>query len=63
MKDSRRIAASRVIIEGKLYRTHVVELDSDDNVIRHYDLSEELPSTEWHNEISIGKGKVKVIHT
>ena len=42
----RRIAASRVYINGKEFHNHVVEL-LDNHLLRHYPLTEELPMTEW----------------
>lgn len=45
----RRIAAHIMTINGIEYMNHVIELDSDDSVIRHYPLTHELPQTEWRN--------------
>ena len=43
----RRVAASRVYINEKEFRTnHVVEL-FDHHVVCHYPLQGELPMTEW----------------
>jgi len=47
----RRIAASHVTINGHDYRNHVVELDEQGLIIRHYPLTEELPHTEWHQHL------------
>ena len=46
----RRIAAHKVRIDGHEYLNHVVELDENDNIIRHYPLTKELANTEWRNQ-------------
>ena len=42
----RRVAASRVYINEKEFRNHVVEL-FDHLLVNHYPLAGELPMTEW----------------
>lgn len=42
----RRVAATRVYINKKEFRNHVVEL-FDHLLVNHYPLEGELPMTEW----------------
>lgn len=42
----RRIAANRIVVDGREYVRHVVEL-SDGHVTSHYALIGEQPFTEW----------------
>lgn len=49
----KRIASLTVIIHGKKYVRHVVELSDDGKLINHYPLTHELPNTEWTQETLI----------
>ena len=52
----RRVAASRVYINEKEFRNHVVEL-FDHLVVNHYALEGELPMTEWLGGTIIIRGR------
>lgn len=43
----RRIAANRVIVDGRELRQCAVELDAEGIVTDYYEFSGELPFTEW----------------
>lgn len=52
----RRVAASRVYINDKEFRNHVVEL-FEHTLVNHYPLQGELPMTEWLGGTIIIRGK------
>ncbi|MBQ0143259.1 MAG: hypothetical protein KBT06_10795 [Prevotellaceae bacterium] len=45
----KRIAAHHMTLGGIMYVNHVVELDDNGSIVKHYPLLEELPQTEWMN--------------
>lgn len=47
----KRIAISKLILRnGDVLKNQVVEIDETTNeVVNYYSLTEELPSTEWHD--------------
>lgn len=57
----RRVAASKVYINEKEFRNHVVEL-FDHLVVNHYALEGELPMTEWLGGTIIIRGR-EAYHT
>lgn len=57
----RRVAASKVYINEKEFRNHVVEL-FDHLVVNHYALEGELPMTEWLGGTIIIRGR-EAFHT
>lgn len=52
----RRVAASRVFINEKEFRNHVVEL-YDHLLVNHYPLEGEIPMTEWLGGTIIIRGR------
>ena len=57
----RRVAASKVYINEKEFRNHVVEL-FDHLLVNHYPLEGELPMTEWLGGTIIIRGR-EAFHT
>ena len=52
MRNKKRIAASVVIIGNEEYHNYVVEFENG-KVTAKYPLTEELPFTEWQEELII----------
>ena len=57
----RRVAASKVFINEKEFRNHVVEL-YDHLLVNHYPLEGEIPMTEWLGGTIIIRGR-EAYHT
>ena len=57
----RRVAASKVFINEKEFRNHVVEL-YDHLLVNHYTLEGEIPMTEWLGGTIIIRGR-EAYHT
>lgn len=45
----RRVAVSRLIVDGQTLRNQVIEMQ-DGRLLRYYPLTEELAFTEWRRE-------------
>ena len=52
-----RMAAHHMYIDGQKYTNHVVELDEQGNIVSHYQLTQELPHTTWHQSLQFNTKK------